>query len=87
MLTDKTYGYVADGIKYDKNGNDLAKHLDRVTPSSNNLVVGENPKIIALKENDPWGYDDYFDLHVGSIPWAYCTLFCFLNSQAKQLRI
>lgn len=55
MLADKTYGYVADGIKYDKNGNEQAKVLDRVTPSSNNLVVGENPKIIALRENDPWG--------------------------------
>lgn len=55
MLTDKTYGYIADGVKYDKDGNDLAIHLDRVTPSSNNLVVGENPKIIALRENDPWG--------------------------------
>lgn len=55
MQSDKTYGYEADGIKYDLQGNDLAKALDRVTPSSNNLVVGENPKIIALKEDDPHG--------------------------------
>ncbi len=55
LLTNKTYGYDADGIKYDAQGNELAQVLDRVTPSSNNLVVGENPKIIALKENDPHG--------------------------------
>ena len=55
MITDKTYGYEADGIKYDYDGNELAKVLNRVTPSSNNLVVGENPKIVALKKDDPWG--------------------------------
>lgn len=55
MLADKTYGYEADGRKYDYEGNNLAKVLDRVTPSSNNLVVGENPKIIALKKDDPHG--------------------------------
>ncbi|NLC50083.1 MAG: OadG family protein, partial [Bacteroidales bacterium] len=33
----------------------LATILKRVTPSSNNFVEGENPKIVALKKNDPWG--------------------------------
>lgn len=54
MLANQSYGYEQDGIKYDESGN-LAKVLTRVTPSSNNFVEGENPKIIALKENDPWG--------------------------------
>lgn len=52
---DKTYGYEADGVKYGSDGNKLGTVLNRVTPSSNNLVVGENPKIITLKENDPNG--------------------------------
>ena len=55
MLADKTYGYEADGIISDLNGKHLGKVLERVTPSSNNLVVGENPKIVALRESDPWG--------------------------------
>lgn len=55
MLPDKTFGYEADGIIRDINGKHLGKVLERVTPSSNNLVVGENPKIVALRENDPWG--------------------------------
>ena len=55
MLANKTYGYERDGIKYDETGH-LAKKLTRVTPSSNNYVEGENPKIIHLKENDPWGF-------------------------------
>ena len=29
--------------------------MKRVTPNSKNFVEGENPKILALKENDPWG--------------------------------
>ena len=55
MTVDKTYGYVADGIKFDEHGKLLGQVLERVTPGSNNLVVGENPKIVALKKSDPWG--------------------------------
>ena len=54
MLANQSYGYEQDGIKNDKTGN-LATVLPRATPNSNNFVEGENPKIIALKENDPWG--------------------------------
>ncbi|HKM45824.1 MAG TPA: OadG family transporter subunit [Dysgonamonadaceae bacterium] len=54
MLANQSYGYEKDGVKYDESGH-LAKALARVTPSSNNFVEGENPKLIALKENDPWG--------------------------------
>jgi Na+-transporting methylmalonyl-CoA/oxaloacetate decarboxylase gamma subunit len=54
MLANQSYGYEEDGIKNDKTGN-LATVLARATPNSNNFVEGENPKIIALKENDPWG--------------------------------
>ena len=44
-----------DSTQNDRAGNHLAKVLARATPSSNNFVEGENAKIIALKENDPWG--------------------------------
>ncbi len=54
MLANQSYGYEKDGVKYDESGY-LAKVLTRVTPSSNNFVEGENPKILALKANDPWG--------------------------------
>lgn len=54
MLANQSFGYEQDGIKNDKTGN-LANKLTRVTPSSNNFVEGENPKIVALRENDPWG--------------------------------
>ena len=54
MLANQSYGYEQDGIKNDKSGN-LATVLTRVTPGSNNFVEGENPKIVALRENDPWG--------------------------------
>ena len=54
MLANQSYGYEKDGVKYDESGH-LAKILTRVTPSSNNFVEGENPKIVALKANDPWG--------------------------------
>ena len=54
LSANQSYGYEEDGIKNDVSGN-LAKVLTRVTPGSNNFVEGENPKIIALKENDPWG--------------------------------
>lgn len=55
MEADRTYGYEIDGVKYDNSGNILAKVLDRATPSSNNQVVGENPKIVSLKETDQEG--------------------------------
>ena len=55
MLADQTYGYPQDGIKKDEEGNSTATNLDRVTPSSNNAILGENPKIANLRENDPWG--------------------------------
>lgn len=55
MLVDKTYGYESDGIKYDKAGKYLGVALDRVTPSSNNKIEGENPKLVTLKETDPVG--------------------------------
>ena len=54
MLANQSYGYEKDGVKNDKTGN-LATVLPRATPNSNNFVEGENPKIIALKKNDPWG--------------------------------
>ena len=54
MLPNQSYGYEQDGMKNDKTGN-LATVLSRATPNSKNFVEGENPKIIALKENDPWG--------------------------------
>lgn len=55
MLANQSYGYENDGIKYDESGQHLATVLKRVTPNSKNFVEGENPKILALKENDPWG--------------------------------
>lgn len=55
LPADKTYGYPTDGIKYDQNGNSLATQLKRITPSSNNAVLKENPKVISLQENDPIG--------------------------------
>lgn len=53
--TDKTYGYAADGVKFDIDGNELATVLDRVTPSSNNAVLEENPKVSFLRNHDPMG--------------------------------
>lgn len=55
MLTDQTYGYLQDGIKFDEEGNSLATHLERVTPSSNNAILEENPKVVNLQETDAWG--------------------------------
>ena len=52
---DRTYGYPEDGVKYDVNLNSNASLLDRVTPSSNNAVLEENPKIVAMREDDPLG--------------------------------
>lgn len=54
MLANQSFGYEKDGMKNDKSGY-LATVLTRATPSSNNFVEGENPKIVALKKNDPWG--------------------------------
>ena len=56
MLADQTYGYVQDGIKYDKNGSSIPTHLQRVTPSSNNAVLEENPKVVNQQKNDPVGW-------------------------------
>lgn len=53
--TDKTYGYAQDGIKFDIDGNELGTLLDRITPSSNNAILEENPKVVSLQENDPIG--------------------------------
>ena len=53
--TDKTYGYAKDGIKFDIEGHELATILDRITPSSNNAIMEENPKVVSLRENDPMG--------------------------------
>lgn len=55
LPADKTYGYANDGVKYDQNGKQLATHLERVTPSSNNAILEENPKVVSLQENDPVG--------------------------------
>lgn len=52
---DKTFGYPKDGVKYDENNNNTATLLDRVTPSSNNAIIAENPKIVDMRENDPIG--------------------------------
>ncbi|MDO5523229.1 MAG: OadG family transporter subunit [Bacteroidia bacterium] len=52
---DKTYGYDQDGIKYDAEGNELGMPLNRITPSSNNAILEENPKVVSLRENDPMG--------------------------------
>lgn len=55
MLADQTFGYAKDGIKYDANGSTLGAVLKRVTPSSNNAILEENPKVVSLKQDDPWG--------------------------------
>lgn len=52
---DKTYGFPADGIKYDAAGTHLGAQLERITPSSNNAILEENPKVVSLQENDPVG--------------------------------
>lgn len=56
MLPDQTYGYAQDGIKNDEKGNTLGVHLERVTPSSNNAILEENPKVVSLQETDAWGW-------------------------------
>lgn len=55
ISTDKTYGYAKDGIKYDKAGNQLGTVLERITPSSNNAILEENPKVALLIKNDSLG--------------------------------
>lgn len=55
IATDRTFGYPQDGIKYNEKGNSNAVHLERVTPSSNNAILEENPKVVDMRENDPWG--------------------------------
>ncbi len=56
MKPDQTYGYENDGYKYDAAGNYSGTILNRVTPSSNNKVVGENPKLVELKTSDSRGF-------------------------------
>lgn len=55
MLPDQTYGYPSDGIKNDEKGKNLATYLERVTPSSNNAILEENPKVVNLQKTDAWG--------------------------------
>lgn len=56
MPADKTYGYEEDGIKYDaESGKTLGIILHRVTPSSNNKIVEENPKVVYLQKTDKIG--------------------------------
>lgn len=55
MKADQTYGFAQDGVKFDENGNITAIYLERVTPSSNNAVLEENPKVVSLEETDPLG--------------------------------
>ncbi|MDD3512284.1 MAG: OadG family protein, partial [Fermentimonas sp.] len=52
---DRTYGFPQDGIKFNEEGGINAVILDRVTPSSNNAILKENPKVLAMREDDPWG--------------------------------
>lgn len=55
MLGNQTFGYPQDGIKYNAEGQILATHLERVTPSSNNAILEENPKVANLRETDAFG--------------------------------
>ncbi len=55
MLPDQTFGFDKDGIKYDEEGSLTAKILERVTPSSNNAILEENPKVVSLEQDDPLG--------------------------------
>ncbi len=55
LKSDQTYGYAVDGVKFGPDGKDLAKALERITPKSNNQIVGENPKLVALKATDADG--------------------------------
>lgn len=56
LQPDQSFGYYEDGVKYDHDGNALARVLERVTPSSNNQVIGENPKLVELRKNDSKGF-------------------------------
>lgn len=55
MLADQTFGYEKDGYKFDEEGHNTAQILERVTPSSNNAILEENPKVKYLAENDADG--------------------------------
>ncbi len=55
MPANQTYGYPNDGVKYDEEGKNLTTYLERVTPSSNNAVLEENPKVVYLLETDSFG--------------------------------
>lgn len=52
---DRTFGYAKDGIKFDESGTYTGQLLERVTPSSNNEILEENPKVADLRENDKFG--------------------------------
>lgn len=55
IAADRTFGLPKDGAKYNEVGGLNAVLLDRVTPSSNNAILEENPKVKDMKENDKWG--------------------------------
>ncbi len=55
MLSDQTFGYDQDGYKFDDEGTHTAQILERVTPSSNNAILEENPKVVSLEQDDPLG--------------------------------
>lgn len=55
LPTNKSYGFVDDGLKFDEEGNYIATILPSVTPSSNNAVLEINPKVTSLQETDPLG--------------------------------
>ncbi|MDR0421652.1 MAG: OadG family protein [Proteiniphilum sp.] len=55
MLANQTYGYLKDGAKYGEEGETIGTHLERVTPSSNNAILEENPKVVTLQETDTLG--------------------------------
>ena len=84
---DKTFGYPQDGVKYDEAGKSLGTMLERVTPSSNNAVLEENPKITALEANDTWG----LTITITSMLVVFCGLlllyliFKWIGNAAKSL--
>lgn len=84
---DKTFGYPVDGKKYDEEENVMATILQRVTPSSNNAIIAENPKIVDLKQNDPWGImitiTSMLVVFTGLI--LLYLIFNFMNNLAKNM--
>jgi Na+-transporting methylmalonyl-CoA/oxaloacetate decarboxylase gamma subunit len=55
MLADQTFGYENDGKKFATDGSNLGVILERVTPGSNNAILEDNPKVVSLEQDDPWG--------------------------------